>query len=64
MSRGRLKEECAKALYEAGKASVGVTEGMISIIREIRELLIAMDAAESFTGDLQEEMAHYLKQIP
>lgn len=64
VSRGKLKEERARALYEAGKASVGVTEGMTSIIREIRELLIAMDAAESFTEDLEEEMAHYLKQIP
>ncbi len=64
VSRGKLKEDRAKALYEAATASIGVTEGMTSIIREIRELLIAMDAAESFTGDLEKEMGYYLKQIP
>lgn len=64
VSRGILKDERAKALYEAAKASVGVTEGMTSIIREIREILVAMDAAESFTKSLEKEMAHYLKQIP
>jgi len=63
VSRGKLKEDRAKALYEAARASVGVTEGITSILREIGELLVAMDAAEFFTGSL-EEMAHYLKQIP
>jgi transposase len=64
VSRGKLKEDRAEALYEAAKVSVGVTEGMTSIIREIRELLMAMDASESFTEDLEKEMAHYLKLIP
>jgi transposase len=64
VSRGKLKEDRAKALYDAATASIGVTEGMTSIICEIRELLIAMDAAESFTDALEKEMAHYLKQIP
>jgi len=64
VSNGKLKEERAKALYEAAKVSVGVIEGQTSIIREIRELLVAMDAAESFTESLEKDMAHYLKQIP
>jgi transposase len=64
VSRGKLKEDRAKALYEAARTSVGVTEGMTSIIREIRELLVSMDAAESFTERLEKEMACYLKQIP
>jgi transposase len=64
VSKGKLKEDRAKALYEAARTSVGVTEGMTSIIREIGELLVAMDAAESFTKALEKEMAHYLKQIP
>jgi transposase len=63
ISRGKLKEERAKALFEAAQTSVGVTEGMASIIREIRELLVVMDAAESFTESLEKEMAYYLKQI-
>jgi transposase len=64
VSRGKLKEDRAKELYEAAKASVGIIEGMTSIVHEIRALLIAMDAAESFTADLEKEMGHYLKQIP
>lgn len=64
VSRGKIQEKRAEALYEAAKASVGVTEGMTSIAREIRGLLIAMDAAESFTEDLEKEMVLYLKQIP
>lgn len=64
VSRGKLKEDRAKALYEAARTSVGVTEGMTSIILEIGELLVAMDAAECFTESLEKEMAHYLKQIP
>lgn len=64
VSRGKLKEDRAKALYEASKASVGVTEGQTSIIREIREILTLMEAAECFTEGLEKEMIHYLKQIP
>ena len=64
VSRGKLKEDRAKALYEVAKASVGVIEGQASIIREIRELLVAMDAAEAFTEDLEKGMAYYLEQIP
>jgi transposase len=64
ISRGKLKEDRAKALFEAAQTSVGVTEGMASIIREMRELLVIMDAAESFTESLEKEMAYYLKQIP
>jgi transposase len=64
VSRGKLREDRAKALYEAAKASAGVTEGMTSIVCEMGELLVAMNAAESFTESLEKEMARYLKQIP
>ncbi len=64
VSRGKLKEDRAKALYEASKASVGVIEGQASIIREIREILTLMESAECFTEGLEKEMIHYLKQIP
>jgi len=64
VSRGKLKEGRAKALYDAAKASVGVTEGQASIIREIHEILVLMEAAERFTEGLEKEMIHYLNQIP
>jgi transposase len=64
VSRGKIKGDRAKELHEVAKASVGVIEGQASIIREIRELLAAMEAAESFTESLEKEMVYYLKQIP
>ena len=64
VSRGKLGEDRAKALYEAAKVSIGVTERLTSIIREIRELLSVIEVSEGFTEALEKEMAHYLKQIP
>jgi transposase len=64
VSRGKLKEDRAKALYDAAKASVGVTEGQASIIREIHEILVLMEVAERFTEGMEKEMIHYLNQIP
>ena len=62
--REKLREDRAKALYEAAKASIGVTEGLSSITREIRELLSVMEASERFTEALEREMAHHLTLIP
>lgn len=64
VSRGKLGEDRAEALYEAAEVSIGVTEGLASIIREIRELLSVMEVSERFTEALEKEMDHYLKQIP
>ncbi len=64
VSRGKLREDRAKALYEAAEASIGVTEGLSSITCEIRQLLSVMEISERFTEALEKEMAHYLKQIP
>lgn len=64
VSRGKLREDRAKALYEAAEASIGVTEGLSSITREIRELLSIMEVSERFTETLEKEMAHYLTLIP
>jgi transposase len=64
MSRSRLREDCAKALYEAAKASIGVVEGQSSIILEIQAILAALKASEGFTEVLENEMSHHLRQIP
>ena len=39
-------------LHAVPELLLGVTKGMTSIIREIREVHVAMDAAEPFTGSL------------
>jgi len=64
VSRGKLKEDRAKALYEAAKASIGVVEGRTSILLETQSILAAMEASETFTEVLEKEMSHHLKQIP
>jgi transposase len=64
VSRGKIGGQRARALYEAAKTSVGVTEGLATITREIGEILVAMQAAVRFTEVLESEMTRYLKQIP
>ena len=64
ISRGRLGEERAVALYEGAINSVGVIEGQKSILLEIQEILSALEATEHFIADLEEHMSGYLKEIP
>ena len=64
VSRGKIGEERAKTLYEAAKTSVGATEGLVSITREIQEIIVGIKAAERFTESLENEMTYYLKQVP
>ncbi|HWR89823.1 MAG TPA: IS110 family transposase, partial [Dissulfurispiraceae bacterium] len=64
MSRGKMGQDRAMALYEAAKTSVGITEGLASMTREIRALLVALQATECFTKTLEQQMGHYLKEIP
>ena len=64
VSRGRLREDRAKALYEAAEGSIGVIEGQASILLETQAILAAMEASEKFTEGLEKEMSHHLKQIP
>jgi transposase len=64
VSRGKLKEDRAKALYEAAKSTIGVVEGRASILLETQAILAAMEAAEGLTERLEKEMSLHLKQIP
>jgi transposase len=64
VSRGKLKEDRARALYEAAEASIGVVEGQASILLETQAILAAMEASAKFTEGLEKEMSHHLKQIP
>jgi transposase len=64
VSRGKLKLERARMVYEAARASVGIREGQRAICLEIRELLGAISATEGFIAGVEEEMARALEQIP
>jgi transposase len=64
VSRGKLKLERARAVYEAASESVGIQEGERSLCPEIRELLGAIAATEGFVAVVEQEMAQGLGQIP
>lgn len=64
VSRGKLKLERARAVYEAARGSVGIREGERAICLEIRELLGAITATEGFIVAVEEEMGRALEQIP
>lgn len=44
ISRGKLRGDRAKALYEAARDSIGIYEGRTSIILEIKEILALIEA--------------------
>ncbi len=64
VSRGKLRLERARAVYEAASESVGLQEGQMALCLEIRELLGAIAATEGFIVAVEQEMAQALGQIP
>jgi len=64
VSRGKLGEARARALYAASRESVGIREGRESILLEISEILSQLASLEGFIVTLEEKMSYYLEQIP
>lgn len=64
VSRGRLGRQRAQALYEAAGHSVGIEEGRKGILLEIQEILSEIEALERFVGHVEQQMHHYLQEIP
>jgi transposase len=64
VSRGKLKEDRAQALYDGAKSSIGVAEGQASVVMEIHELRSLMEASERFTESLEQEMITHLAHVP
>jgi transposase len=64
VSRGKLGRQRAEELYEAAKASVGIGEGKESLLLEIAHLISKIEKEAQFIENLEEQMAHYLEQIP
>lgn len=64
VSRGKLGAVCAKTLYEAAGKSVGIKEGQASIVFEIQEILLAIEASERSVALFEEKLSEHLKQIP
>jgi transposase len=64
ISRGKLKADRAKALFEAAQTSVGVQEGQSSILLEIKGILSTIEAYQGFILEYEKEMSTFLEQIP
>jgi transposase len=64
VSRGRLGEDRARALFEAASESVGVREGRSSMLLEIRLMLETIASYDRFIDGLEAEMLRHLEQIP
>lgn len=64
VSRGKIREARARALFEAARESVGVQEGRSSMLLEIRLMLETIASYDRFIDGLEAEMVRHLEQIP
>jgi transposase len=64
VSRGRLSEDRARALFEAANESVGVRDGRSSMLLEIELMLDTIATYNRFIERLETEMLQYLEEIP
>lgn len=64
LSRGKLAQHRAKELFEAAKSSVGINEGVESILLEIQHLVFSIENMDRFIDVLEKQMDHYLERIP
>ncbi|MEK6743789.1 MAG: IS110 family transposase [Nitrospirota bacterium] len=64
VSRGKIREDRARALFEASRASVGITAGRDSMLLEIRLILETIVSYDCFIEDSEAEMVRQLEQIP
>ena len=64
VSRGKLKEDRARALFKAASESVGVREGRSSMLLEIRLMLETIASYDRFIDGVETEMVRHLEQIP
>lgn len=64
VSRGKLREDRARALFEAACQSVGVQDGRSSMLLEIRLMLDTIAIYDRFLEGAEAEMLRYLEEIP
>jgi transposase len=64
ISRGKLKEDRAKALFEAASESVGIRDGKSSMLLEIELILDTIASYDRFVGRSEAEMDRHLEHIP
>lgn len=64
VSRGRYGKEKAEKLYLAATQSVGICEGLSSIVKDIRNILKALDLQQSFIDQCEADISRHFLQLP
>jgi len=64
ISRGRMREDRAEALYKAAVNTVGVKEGQGGMVFEIKQLVEGIEETGRLIDEIEEKMREYLKEIP
>jgi transposase len=64
VSRGQVRQERLKELFQAARDSIGIYEGKESILLEIDHLVLRIEDEKRFIENLETKMADYLSQIP
>lgn len=64
VSRGKIREDRARALFEAANESVGIGDGRSSMLLEIELMLDTIASYDRFIDRLEAEMDRHLEQIP
>ena len=64
ISRGKLGQDRAEALYSAAKECVGIKEGLESIVFEIKNILDLIDNLNGIIDTIESKLPSYLNQIP
>ena len=64
VSRGKLRKDRARALFEAATESVGIRAGRSSMLLEIDLMLDTIGSYDRFVEALEREMLRHLEQIP
>jgi len=63
-SRGRFNTGHAERLLNAAKTSIGIKEGIDSIIMEIQQIIKEICSFDNFINKIEMKMKHYLNKIP
>ncbi len=64
VSRGRLRQDRARQIFEAAQKSAGIGEGKESIALEVNHLVLNIRNEDRFIENLEKEMKHHLEKIP
>lgn len=64
VSRGKIKEDRARALFLAANESVGIRDGKSSMLLEIELMLDTIASYDRFVDRSEAEMDRHLEQIP